>query len=212
VHRDPNRSEQQGDYAVGLVAVLSKRGKGLYSSEFDDAFRVCLDGIARSIRAQYPRLAADDIDDVAAESVWALIERVRAGGEIESPGRWLFGVARNKAADITRALARTTPAEDPASQSPDPGQEDPDVAALIDALGDRALVHAAIRLARERGDRTTLRVAITWLELYERKADRCPPTLRLLGKEAEISHQGAADALERFRGYLQEFQDPPADS
>jgi DNA-directed RNA polymerase specialized sigma24 family protein len=211
MHLDPNRSEQQGDCAAQLVAALGERKQGLGSREFDEAFRACLDAISRSVRAQYPRLAAADIEDIAAESVWALIERVKGAGEIESPGRWLFVVARNKAADVTREVVRTAPAEDPLADVEQPA-EDPNIAALIDALADKALVHAAKRLARERGDRTALRVVVTWLELYSRADESVAPTLRQLGEEADISHQGASDALARFRGYLEEVGADPVAS
>jgi hypothetical protein len=96
---------------------------------------------------------------------------------------------------------RTIPTEEP-DQRMSAASDDPDVIALIDALGDKSLVRAALAMARDRGDRTVVRVVLTWLELYEQSTSA--PTLRTLGEEAEISHQGAADALRRFTEYVKE--------
>lgn len=206
MHGHPNQSGGYEEYADRLAAALTTRTEapvGHSDREFDDAFRVCLDGIASSVRAQYPRLPSADVEDVAAETVSALIRALQAGTEIREPGRWLFVVARNKAADVTAAHARTAPTEDPHPRPP-AASDDPDVTALIDALGDKSLVRAAIAKASEAGDRTVLRVVVTWLELYERSVSA--PTLRALGEEAEISHQGASDALRRFGKYIKDAE------
>jgi DNA-directed RNA polymerase specialized sigma24 family protein len=202
----PNQSGGYAEYADRLLVALVYRSEGrsdLVDPEFDEVFRVCCDGIARSVRAQYPRLSSADVEDVVAETVSALIGAVEGGTEVRDPSGWLFIVARNKAADTTAAHARTVPTENP-NPSPSPEPDDPDVAALIEALGDKSLVRAAIAKASASNDRTVLRVIVTWLELYERSG--ISPTLRTLGEEAEISHQGAADALRRFAGYVTEIE------
>lgn len=187
--------ERYEESAESLAAAI--RGGGAPPS---DAYRVCLLGISASVRARYSRLGRRDADEIAADAVSELFEALTQNRDVDKPGAWMLGAASNMALTRLASLTRSGLTQDPQVSSGEIADESPEVAAIIDALADKARVRAAIRAALADEDRTVVRVVVSWLDLYERSNDA--PASRAVGKRAGISHQGVADALRRFGEYL----------
>lgn len=64
------------------------------------------DGLSARLRAQWPWLPSDDVNQAVAEAFEALYEGLGKGITVEDPVLWLAGVARHKATDIMRGRER----------------------------------------------------------------------------------------------------------
>jgi DNA-directed RNA polymerase specialized sigma24 family protein len=151
----------------------------------------------------FPRLPRNDIEDVVADALEALLRALIDQKPIGDAGAWLLGAAVNKAADRHEHASRLIVTEDVERLIASEEASDPD-GRLRRALEAKHEVRAAVRLAFARKQWTVARVALAWLDHYE--THERAPTLRELGAAAEISHEGARQALARFHDLVVECQ------
>lgn len=78
--------------------------------------------------------------------------------------------------------------------------DDDAIAALLSREASAQLVDDAMRTAAQRGDHLVVRCVAAWLDLAE--CSGAPPSSREVAARASVSHTSVANALARFRSYL----------
>jgi hypothetical protein len=161
---------------------------------------VVIKGLGRYIHAAFPKLTRDDIVDVVNTSLLRFTEATNAG-RVDTSGNlggYLATIGRNVALDMLRQMKRLAPTREETPEPP--GEYDPRLESVIDALQSAAIIQTAMGRARAAGDHGVNDVVRAWLNLADQKDDK--PTLREVATALGISHTEVRIRLRRLAGYL----------
>jgi hypothetical protein len=154
--------------------------------------------LLRRLSSYEPRV---DTEAVAQEAILRLLQLLRSESQerVRHPAALLLVIARRLALDQLRSarVQRTEPL--PGELLEAPGDDDA-LAALLSRDATAQVVADAMRTAAHRGDYVTVRCVAVWLDLAEQHG--AAPTSREVAALASVSHTTVANALARFRRYL----------
>lgn len=170
----------------------------------------------RTFLLRYRSLGDSDFEDLVASVCFSLVEVARSG-EIDfakNPKSFALTRARWMASNhVRRTLHEVSQLEyvDPSQLARLPlVRDDNDTARVLEREATADLVSAALRDARESGDRTAYQVAIYYLDFIERHGT--VPSAREAAGDLNLSHTGVLKALRRFRILVQGALRLPSDS
>lgn len=176
--------------------------------DLETAHEETLASALRYVQSELPRLLSRrvtvegaDPEDIAQETLRRFLTAVGAGrvDPDGSPAGYLMTIAMNVVRDHLRGQPDPVPLAD-FSPAPETGVDQ--VAQLLDGLASADIVRKGLARARADGDHMILEVVSAWLDLAARLGSE-PPS-RAVAEEVGISKTTVANALARFKRYLEE--------
>jgi DNA-directed RNA polymerase specialized sigma24 family protein len=187
-----------------VIARMLRDGDG----DLEQAQEEALASALRHVQSELPRLLSrrvsvegEDPEDIAQEALRRFLTAV-AAGRVDpdgSPAGYLMTIAMNVVRDSLRGKPNPVPIAD---FSPAPEADVDQVTQLLDGLASADMVRKALARAHADGDQMILEVVSTWLD-FAAQLGSAPPS-RAVAEEVGISKSTVANALARFKGYLEE--------
>ena len=184
--------------AVSALALDSEEGSA-------PRFAIAQDAIAGYLSRNWSalQLSGEDVEDLTAEVIAKLVQRVRTSGPLVHDG-YVYRTARNAAVDSWRRR-QLLPQQPWTEAILGTLATDDDTSARFEALQTATTVRHALGAVRLAGDRVCFLVVTSALDLTQEEGRR--PSNRSLATRLGISHTAVNKALTRFRGYLDVDQD-----
>lgn len=179
------------------------RGAGATNIDYNDFLK----SLSSILAGKFPSLHATDISAIASDTLVGFLGLKERGAaeRLEKPAAYVVTMALNRARDHFRARQSLETSElsiEPATLAELIAvDEGTDVGTSLSSAATIRLVQDSLALAKDKGDSTAFRVAVCFLDNAD--LDGKTPTNRSVARQLGMSHTGVADALQRFRGYVE---------
>ena len=189
------------DQLPELLTRLANEQGHVTAEEFDQTTR----RLQWLVRRRFPGMPLQDAEDVAAETVGKLVQRIRGGKAVPSDG-YVATAVINAAISALREQARRPfllATGDVPERVMDASSDD-EVAAALEATATAEAVQRALRAVLDEGDQVAFRVVIVALDEAQSRGER--PSNRQIAEMLGISHTAVGKALTRFRTRLDDLR------
>lgn len=187
------------DQLPELLTRLANEQGHVTAEEFDRTTR----RLQWLVRRRFPGMPLQDAEDVAAETVGNLVQRIRGGQAVPSDG-YVATAVINAAISALREQGRRPflLATGDVPERMDASSDD-EVAAALEATATAEAVQRALRAALDDGDQVAFRVVTVALDEAQSRGER--PSNRQIAEMLGISHTAVGKALTRFRTRLDDL-------